>query len=215
MLTFWVRLIFMADKFSRKAWSGSAHLWIRVHSGRSRCQSRTAGSALVTKDQHLSHGSGSQQKWTDFIWGSDFVVFLLWSEMLDPGADVPPRHGPASQGWKLSQEASVLGLNSEVGGRMKVRVMVRLGWWWGQTVHPPWGKHLSGHLHVQSHRCHQTNCPSNISNLLILKKWIKTWKDVCSYQSNVPHIWRIPGFHGLVNNNMAEVSCEHDCFVFS
>lgn len=62
MLTFWVRLIFMADKFSRKAWSGSAHLWIRARSGRSRCRSHTAGSALVTKDQHLSHGSGSQEK---------------------------------------------------------------------------------------------------------------------------------------------------------
>lgn len=54
------------------------------------------------------------------------MVFLLWSEKLDPGADVPPRHGPSSQRWKPSLEASVLGLNSEVGGRVKVRVMVRL-----------------------------------------------------------------------------------------
>lgn len=80
MLTFWVRLIFMADKFSRKAWSGSAHHWIRAHSGRSRCRSRAAGSALLTKHQHLSHGSGSQEKWTDLIWESDSVVFLLFGQ---------------------------------------------------------------------------------------------------------------------------------------
>lgn len=115
--------------------------------GRSRRRSRTAGSALVTKDQHLSHGSGPQEKWPDFIWESDSPS-LCWGA-LDPSADVPPRHGASSRGWKPSRKGSVLGLNSEVGGRMKVRVMVRLGWWWGQTVHPPWGQHLSGNLNVQ------------------------------------------------------------------
>lgn len=174
MLTFWVRLIFMADKFSRKAWSGSAHLWIRARSGRSRCRSHTAGSALVTKDQHLSHGSGSQEKMNGFHLRVRFhgLSSLVTSQTLDPSADVPPRHGPSSRGWKLSQEASMSGLNSEVQGRVKVRVMVRLGWWWGHTVQPPWGKHLSGHLYDQIHRYYQTNCPSNISNLLIFKKWI-------------------------------------------
>lgn len=32
------------------------------------------------------------------------MVFLLWSEMLDPGADVPLRHGASSHGWKPSQK---------------------------------------------------------------------------------------------------------------
>lgn len=138
MLTFWVRLIFMADKFSRKAWSGSAHHWIKAPSGRSRRWSRTAGSALVTKDQHLSHGSGSQEKMNGFHLRVRYCGLPpLWSQVLDPSADVPPRHGPSSRGCKLSREATVLRLNSEVGGRTKVRVMVRLGWWWGQTVHPP------------------------------------------------------------------------------
>lgn len=93
--------------------------------------------ASVTKHQHLSHGSGSLRNWVDFIWESDFVVFLLLAQRLDPEADVPPRHRPS--GWRVRARPRdlVLGLNLGVRGQMKVRVMAGVGSRWGQSMQPP------------------------------------------------------------------------------
>lgn len=93
--------------------------------------------ATVTKDQHLSHGSGSLRNWVDFIWESDFVVFLLLAQRLDPEADVPRRHRPS--GWRVRAwlRELVLGLNLKVRGQMKVRVMAGLGSQGGQSMQPP------------------------------------------------------------------------------
>lgn len=115
-----------------------------MHSGRGRCQSHAAVFASVTKDQHLSHGSGSLKNWVDFIWESDFIVFLLVAQRLDPKADVPPRHGPS--GWRVQAELRVgvrvkfRGWRSDEGqGYGQVRVTVR-------SKYPtPLGQHLSGH----------------------------------------------------------------------
>lgn len=138
--------------------------WHVVHSGRGQRRSHAAVFASVTKDQHLSHGSGSLRNWVDFIWESDFVVFLLLAQRLDPEADVPRRHGPS--GWRV-----------RAGLRVGVRVKFR-GWRWdegqgygrvGVTVRSkcptPSGLHLSGHClplcpvrEMSSHSCTYKEC---------------------------------------------------------
>lgn len=117
--------------------------WDVMHCGRGRCQSHAAVFTSVTKDQHLSHGSGSLKNWVDFIWESDFVDFLLFAGRLDPKADVPPRYRPS--GWRVHTERRLgvrvkfRGWRSDEGqGYGQVRVTVR-------AKYPtPLGQHLSG-----------------------------------------------------------------------
>lgn len=52
--------------------------------------------------------------------------------------------GHQVEGWKLGC-GLVLGLNLEVRGQLKVRVMARLRLRWGQSVQSPAGHCLSGH----------------------------------------------------------------------
>lgn len=147
-----------------------------MHSGRSQRRSCTVF-ASVTKDQHLSHGSGSLRNWVDLIWESDFVVFLLLAQRLYPKADVPRRHGPS--GWRV-----------QAGLRAGVRVKSR-GWRSGEgqgygrvgvvavvrSEYPtPLGRHLSGHClpSVQLEQCHPKNL--NIRNV-----WHCVWnRKLCS-----------------------------------
>lgn len=135
---------FMPDKFFREATRRGHSRWHVMHSGRGLRQSHTAAFASVTKDQHLSHGSGSLRNWVDFIRESDFVVFLLLAQRLDPKADVPRRHGPS--GWRVQARPRVGvrvkfgGWSSDEGqGYGRVGVAVR-------SKYPaPLGQRLSGH----------------------------------------------------------------------
>lgn len=183
MLTFWVRLIFMADKFSRKAWSGSARHWIRAHSGRSRCRSRTAGSALVTKHQHLSHGSGSQENEMDFHLGVRFLG-LFGQKGWIPAQMCLRGMGRRPKGFGV--RVKFRGWRSDEGqGYGQVRVVMRsdrpsplrAAFKWPSPR--PVRQMTWDRLHLEAH---QTFLKNEFSR-----------KERClrRYQSNVPHISRI------------------------
>lgn len=148
-----------------KVWTSrtAGSYWDVMHSGRGRCQSHAAVFTSVTKDQHLSHGSGSLKNWVDFIWESDFVDFLLFAGRLDPKADVPPRYRPS--GWRVHTEQR-LGVRvkfrgwrpDEGQGYGQVRVTVRA------KCPTPLGQHLSG-LCVQFERCHYVICSTRNTHL--------------------------------------------------
>lgn len=131
--------------------------------------SHTAVFASVTKHQHLSHGSGSLRNWVDFMWESDFIVFLLLAQTLDPKADVPPRH--RASGWRvqarlrLGVRVKFRGWRSDEGqGYGQGEVMVR-------SKYPtPLGRHLSGHCLPL---CPVREMSSNYKDIVALSVWRK------------------------------------------
>lgn len=162
----------MPDKISMEVWTSerrskrtaetAAGTWCVL--GGASGRSHAAVFASVTKDQHLSHGSGSLRNWVDFIWESDFVVFLLLAQRLDPEADVPRRHGPS--GWRVRAGLRVgvrvkfRGWRSDEGqGYGRVGVTVR------SKCPTPSGQRLSGHClplcpvrEMSSHSCTYKEC---------------------------------------------------------
>lgn len=116
-------------------------------SGDNCCHARSCGRSLFFSDtlpifpqwwenkhQRLNVGSRSMTNWVNFIWGSGFVHSFF------PGLKPWTPEQMCLEGWVggcgLGPEL-VLGLNSEFRGRLKVRVMARLGSWWGQSMQTP------------------------------------------------------------------------------